>query len=174
MKVADGRNGPRVSRKGDRALKRPASKRPALNVIAKKDPAMKLSRLSLVLPVLAIAACDMPPMKSAEPVVTSATTPGGMTHQAIEDVAVMRAIPNMTVLDCGDATEVESVVEAADAIDGPVYCRILRGEVAGAPFNRVGPEDQPIPAAFDRVALDPARIGVFVDDWRIEPLERAA
>lgn len=57
------------------------------------------------------------------------TTPGGMTHQAIEDVAVMRAIPNMTVLDCGDATEVESVVEAADAIDGPVYCRILRGEV---------------------------------------------
>ena len=52
--------------------------------------------------------------------------------------------------------------------------RILRGEVAGAPFNLVVPEDQPIPAAFDRVALDPARIGVFVDDWRIEPLERAA
>ena len=52
--------------------------------------------------------------------------------------------------------------------------RILRGTVAGAPFNVVVPEDQPIPAAFDRVALDPARIGVFVDDWRIEPLERAA
>ncbi|MFC3627888.1 ABC transporter ATP-binding protein [Paracoccus angustae] len=52
--------------------------------------------------------------------------------------------------------------------------RILRGEVAGAPFNLVVPEDQPIPATFDRVALDPARIGVFVDDWRIEPLERAA
>ena len=52
--------------------------------------------------------------------------------------------------------------------------RILRGEVAGAPFNLVVPEDQPIPAAFDRVSLDPARIGVFVDDWSIEPLERAA
>ena len=36
------------------------------------------------------------------------------------------------------------------------------------------PEDQPIPATFDRVALDPARIGVFVDDWRLSPLERAA
>lgn len=52
--------------------------------------------------------------------------------------------------------------------------RILRGEVAGAPFNMVVREDEPIPATFDRVALDPARIGVFVDDWRIEPLERAA
>ena len=57
------------------------------------------------------------------------TTPGGITHQAIEDIAVMRAIPNMTVLECGDATEVETVLEVADSIDGPVYVRILRGEV---------------------------------------------
>ncbi|MTE01429.1 ATP-binding cassette domain-containing protein [Paracoccus sp. YIM 132242] len=52
--------------------------------------------------------------------------------------------------------------------------RILRGEVAGTPFNVVVPEGEPIPAGFDRIALDPARIGVFVDDWRIEPRERAA
>lgn len=57
------------------------------------------------------------------------TTPGGMTHQAIEDIAVMRTIPNMTVLEAGDATEVESIVAAADSVDGPVYCRILRGSV---------------------------------------------
>ncbi|MEJ2031026.1 MAG: transketolase C-terminal domain-containing protein, partial [Maritimibacter sp.] len=57
------------------------------------------------------------------------TTPGGMTHQAIEDISVMRAIPNMTVLETGDATEVEGIVEAADSIDGPVYCRVLRGSV---------------------------------------------
>ena len=57
------------------------------------------------------------------------TTPGGMTHQAIEDIAVMRTIPNMTVLEAGDATEVESIVAEADAVDGPVYCRILRGAV---------------------------------------------
>lgn len=57
------------------------------------------------------------------------TTPGGMTHQAIEDISVMRAIPNMTVLESGDATEVESIVAAADSVDGPVYCRILRGAV---------------------------------------------
>jgi transketolase len=57
------------------------------------------------------------------------TTPGGITHQAIEDISVMRAIPNMTVLETGDATEVETVLEVADEIDGPVYVRILRGEV---------------------------------------------
>ena len=41
----------------------------------------------------------------------------------------MRAIPNMTILECGDATEVETVLEVADSIDGPVYVRVLRGEV---------------------------------------------
>lgn len=57
------------------------------------------------------------------------TTPGGVTHQAIDDVVLMRAVPNMTVLDCGDATDVESVLDAAQAVNGPVYVRMLRGEV---------------------------------------------
>ncbi|MCL6285927.1 transketolase [Ruegeria sp. 2012CJ41-6] len=57
------------------------------------------------------------------------TTPGGMTHQAIEDISVMRSMPNMTILETGDATEVESICAAADSIDGPVYCRVLRGQV---------------------------------------------
>jgi len=56
------------------------------------------------------------------------TTPGGATHQAIEDVAIMRALPNMTILECGDATEVESVLDVIEKIDGPVYVRMLRGE----------------------------------------------
>ena len=41
----------------------------------------------------------------------------------------MRSIPNMKVLEVGDATEVESVLDVADAIDGPVYIRMLRGEL---------------------------------------------
>ncbi len=57
------------------------------------------------------------------------TTPGGATHQAIEDTAVMRALPNMTVLEVGDATEVENVLQIAYDIPGPVYVRMLRGEV---------------------------------------------
>jgi len=57
------------------------------------------------------------------------TTPGGATHQAIEDIALMRALPNMTVLECGDATEVETVLDVMEKIDGPVYLRMLRGEM---------------------------------------------
>lgn len=56
-------------------------------------------------------------------------TPGGASHQAIEDVALMRALPNMTVLDCGDATEVESILDIVKDIKGPVYVRMLRGEI---------------------------------------------
>lgn len=57
------------------------------------------------------------------------TTPGGATHQAIEDIAVMRALPNMTILEVGDATDVESVLDAAHSVNGPVYVRMLRGEI---------------------------------------------
>jgi len=57
------------------------------------------------------------------------TTPGGITHQAIEDIAVFRSLPNMTILETGDATEVETVLDIADSIKGPVYIRILRGNV---------------------------------------------
>jgi len=57
------------------------------------------------------------------------TTPGGATHQAIEDVAIMRAVPNMTVLETGDAADVESVLDVAQAVDGPVYIRMLRGQI---------------------------------------------
>lgn len=67
------------------------------------------------------------------------TTPGGVTHQAIDDVALMRIVPNMTVLEVGDATEVESVLDVAQAVDGPVYVRMLRGEVP-----RLFPKTEPM------------------------------
>ena len=56
-------------------------------------------------------------------------TPGGVTHQSIEDVAALRCVPNMTILEAGDATDVESFLELTDSISGPVYLRMLRGEV---------------------------------------------
>lgn len=41
----------------------------------------------------------------------------------------MRAIPNMRILEVGDATEVESVLDVAESINGPVYIRMWRGQV---------------------------------------------
>ena len=73
-------------------------------------------------------------------------TPGGVTHQAIEDVAILRATPNMTVLETADATEVESVLDVAHAVDGPVYVRMLRGVMP-----RLFPRDEPM--ELDRVRV---------------------
>ncbi|MGH7903894.1 MAG: transketolase family protein [Candidatus Dormibacteraceae bacterium] len=57
------------------------------------------------------------------------SSPGGPSHQAIDDVALMRALPNMTVIDVADAVEVRQVVHAIAALPGPVYVRLKRGEI---------------------------------------------
>ncbi len=67
------------------------------------------------------------------------TTPGGATHQATDDIAILRALPNMTILECGDATDVESVLDVAQAVNGPVYVRMLRGEIP-----RLFPQSEPM------------------------------
>lgn len=53
----------------------------------------------------------------------------GATHQAVEDVAIMRALPNMTVLVPCDGTETRKMVCAAVKHKGPVYLRITRNDV---------------------------------------------
>ncbi len=58
------------------------------------------------------------------------TTGYGGTHQAIEDLALMRMIPGLTVIDPCDATEIEAATAAIAAHPGPVYMRLLRGAVA--------------------------------------------
>jgi len=47
----------------------------------------------------------------------------GPTHHTIEDIAIMRSIPNMTVLVPGDMKETEQVIDAALEHNGPVYVR---------------------------------------------------
>ncbi len=56
------------------------------------------------------------------------SSPGGPSHQAIDDVALMRALPNMTVIDPADAVEVTQAVAAIADHPGPVYLRLKRGE----------------------------------------------
>jgi transketolase len=52
----------------------------------------------------------------------------GSTHQAILDVALMRALPGMTVMVPADGNQAERVVQAAYEHDGPVYIRLSRYE----------------------------------------------
>lgn len=57
------------------------------------------------------------------------SSPGGPSHQAIEDVALMRAIPNMTVIDLADAVEISQALPLIANLPGPVYLRLKRGEI---------------------------------------------
>ena len=57
----------------------------------------------------------------------------GATHQCLEDIALMRTIPGMTIINPADAVEARAAVEASLSIDGPVYMRF--GRYAVPVFN---------------------------------------
>lgn len=57
------------------------------------------------------------------------TTGYGPSHQATEDLAIFRGLPNMTIIDPCDALEIEQATHAIAAYKGPVYMRLLRGNV---------------------------------------------
>ena len=57
----------------------------------------------------------------------------GATHQCCEDIALMRTIPGMTIINPADAVEAKAATLAAAAIDGPVYLRF--GRLAVPVFN---------------------------------------
>jgi transketolase len=57
------------------------------------------------------------------------TTGYGPSHQATEDLAIFRGMPGMVVIDPCDAVDIEQAVPAIAAHDGPVYMRLLRGQV---------------------------------------------
>ncbi len=67
----------------------------------------------------------------------------GVTHQGIEDISIMRAIPNMTVVAPSDPTTTDRVVHLAADFDGPMYVRLgrevtptLYGDDLGLEFGR--------------------------------------
>jgi transketolase len=54
------------------------------------------------------------------------TSRAGASHNCIEDIAVMRALPNMRVADPGDNADLRAVMRAALEVEGPVYFRVTR------------------------------------------------
>lgn len=57
------------------------------------------------------------------------TTGYGPSHQATEDLAIFRGLPNMTIVDPCDAADIAGMVPTLAAHDGPAYARLLRGKV---------------------------------------------
>ncbi|KPJ55300.1 hypothetical protein AMJ47_00265 [Parcubacteria bacterium DG_72] len=66
----------------------------------------------------------------------------GVTHQATEDIAVMRSLPNMTVVAPGDLLEIEALAEESVNYQGPLYIRFGRNNApqvhANKPELRIG------------------------------------
>ena len=83
------------------------------------------------------------------------TTPGGVSHQAIDDLGLMRQLPNMTVIETADSTDMESILEASYKIPGPVYVRSMRGNVP-THFN------EPITIGMSRNIFDGSQVLVLV------------
>jgi transketolase len=79
----------------------------------------------------------------------------GATHQATEDLNMMRGIADLTIIDPCDATELKQVVRAVADIPGTVYVRLLRGRVP----VELGPEHRFVPG---KAALLRAGSGVGV------------
>ena len=102
--------------------------------------------------------------------VAGATVPLAATYRVKPGRVQIGVRPDAARLSGGS----EGVPFRLDRVEDVGHHRILRGRVGDQVFNLLQDEGVPIPEGASRVTLDPARIGVFVDDWRVEPLERAA
>lgn len=78
---------------------------------------------------------------------TGISTPNtGATHQCMNDIAILRSTPGIRVVECADPSELEQAIEQAMAYVGPVYIRMIRGDIA--------PYDGPVVPEGHRFALD--------------------
>ena len=81
----------------------------------------------------------------------------GNTHYAIEDIAIMRTIPGMTVLSPADAGEAVACMEAALKHNGPVYIRLTGGSMA----HTVYPEECEVIIGKNKTLVEGNDIAIF-------------
>lgn len=93
----------------------------------------------------------------------------GATHQTLEDISLMRGIPGMTVFVPSDAIETKKAVKAAAEIEGPVYLRLSRPDIAPV----TGEEDPFIPGKAN-VLREGADAAIFACGLMVEPALEAA
>ena len=92
----------------------------------------------------------------------------GATHQSVEDIAIMRAIPNMTVIVPVDAIETKKVVRAIIEYPGPVYVRISR-----TPLPILTEEDTPFQIGKMSLIKDGSDITIFACGLMVYQVLRA-
>ena len=93
----------------------------------------------------------------------------GSTHQSIEDVAIMRAIPNMTVLVPADGNETRTMTRALVDYKGPVYLRITRNDLPD-----VMPEQEPFVAGKPHLIRPGSDVAVYANGQMVSSALAAA
>lgn len=86
----------------------------------------------------------------------------GATHQSVEDLAYMRAIPNMTVICPADANETVQAVKAMAEYDGPCYLRLNRND-----YDNVTEEDKAFVIGRPSVLREGSDIVVFACGYMV-------
>jgi transketolase len=93
----------------------------------------------------------------------------GSTHQSVEDIAIMRAIPNMTVLVPSDGTEVRKMTRKICEYHGPVYMRVNRHDLPD-----VFPEDQDFEIGKSYLLRDGSDVVIFANGIMVSQALQAA
>lgn len=93
----------------------------------------------------------------------------GATHQCLEDVALMRELPGMTVIVPCDAAEAKKAVAAAAEIEGPVYLRLSRPNT-----DDITDENSPFVPGKANVLRDGTDAAIFANGLLVGPALKAA
>lgn len=99
------------------------------------------------------------------------TTMLGVSHQATDDIALMRALPNMTVIEPNGPAAVPGAVRAALAHDGPVYLRLKRADGTEAGVTE---EEGALPLGRMRVLREPGEGVLLACGTMVEASLKAA
>ena len=93
----------------------------------------------------------------------------GSTHQSIEDIAIMRALPNMTVLVPADGNETRTMTRALANFEGPAYMRITRSDLPD-----VMPAEEPFVAGKPHLIRPGNDVVVFANGQMVSAAMSAA
>lgn len=93
----------------------------------------------------------------------------GATHQSVEDIAIMQAIPNMVVICPADANETVQATRAIAKYNGPVYMRLNRND-----YENITPADKPFVIGEPSVMKEGTDIVLFATGYMVGESLKAA
>lgn len=100
--------------------------------------------------------------------------PDGASHQQLEDIAIIRAIPNMRVVVPADSVAVKAIVKAIGGIPGPFYVRLARGVIKGSSVPTIYEEGFEYVLGKHNVLRDGGDVAIFACGLMVAEALRAA